>query len=266
MAQAGRRQAWIAAVLSFLAPGLGQIYNLRWERGITFLLGFAGTDLALLFSSALRHPSGLAFGILLRLSLSVWASSDAYRQEPRRPDWEPPAMLWRLWAVLLAVLALAGLGFLEIRSLKIRAYKMPTESMSPTIQPGDHFIVDMGYYQFHGVEDKDIIVLAETDSLLVKRIMASPGETIQGEREHVSLNGKPMDEPYAIYISHGTRSPNFGPLTLPAERYFVLGDNRDHSWDSRYPEFPPVRREDIKGKVLYIYWSKKLSRIGQSVR
>ena len=271
MAQGGRRHAWAAAVLSFIAPGLGQVYNLQWTKGVPFLLSVPACVLVLSFSGALRYRIGLVTDFALQLLMSVWASMDAYRQErgPTSPQ-SKPKMLWRLCAVILAGLGLAGLDFTAIRSVKTRAFKIPTgiESMSPTLRPGDRFVVDMGYYESHNAQDGDVIALAAPDrtTLITKRIVASPGETIQGEGEHIYLNGKLLGEPYAVYARHGSSYGKFGPLTLPAERFFVLGDDRDHSWDSRAPQFGPIRREDIKGKVLYIYWSKEFSRIGRYIR
>ena len=272
MAQSGRRHAWAATVLSFIAPGLGQVYSLQWTKGIAFLLSVPACVLALSFSGALRYQFGLVTDFALQLLMSVWASVDAYRQERwsqcAEPRAEPPKVLWRLLAVMLAGVALGVVDFAGIRSLKIRAFKMTAASMAPTIRPGDRVMADMGYYQSHACQDGDVVVLlvvAPDRALLTKRIMASPGETIQGEGEHIYLNGKLLGEPYAVYARHGSSYGKFGPLTLPAERFFVLGDDRDHSWDSRAPGFGPVRREDIKGKVLYI-WSKEFSRIGRSVR
>src|SRR5439155_1030676 len=139
----------------------------------------------------LRYQFGLVTDFALQLLMSVWASSDAYRQERwplyAEPHPEPPKVLWRLLAVMLAGVALAVVDFAVIRSLKIRAFKMTAASMAPTIRPGDRVMADMGDY-------------------------------------------------------------------------------RDHSWDSRAPQFGPIRREDIKGKVLYIYWSKEFSRIGRYIR
>src|SRR5439155_2984527 len=166
----------------------------------------------------LRYQFGLVTDFALQLLMSVWASSDAYRQERwplyAEPHPEPPKVLWRLLAVMLACVALGVVDFAGIRSLKIRAFKMTAASMAPTIRPGDRVMADMGYYRSHECQDGDVVVLnlpASDRTLLIKRIVASPGETIQGEGEHIYLNGKPVDEPYAVYESHGSTDAKFDP-------------------------------------------------------
>jgi signal peptidase I len=97
----------------------------------------------------------------------------------------------------------------------------------------------------------------------IKRIVATPGETVQVRGQQVLINGQPLDEPYVRRnpgaLSH-TGSPSFcgyaygcEPLVVPPDSYFVMGDNRDNSQDSRYWGF--VRRDKVKGKAFLIYWS-----------
>jgi signal peptidase I len=98
----------------------------------------------------------------------------------------------------------------------------------------------------------------------IKRVIGLPGETVEVRAKKVHINGSPLDEPYAHYLQPGGPShfaettsadlrENYGPVLVPPDQYFVMGDNRDNSQDSRYWGFLP--RGYIKGKALMIYWS-----------
>jgi signal peptidase I len=95
----------------------------------------------------------------------------------------------------------------------------------------------------------------------IKRVIGTPGDEIEIRNKKLYRNGKPVgDEPYAKYtepVEPGPRD-NFGPVTVPADHVFVMGDNRDHSFDSRFWGFVPY--EDIKGKAFIIYWSYEAGR------
>ncbi len=104
----------------------------------------------------------------------------------------------------------------------------------------------------------------------VKRIMGLPLEKLQMKRGKVLINGEPMDEPYIVdnaltesgYWVYGVH--NYGPVTVPRGRVFMLGDNRAHSTDSR--QYKSVGMASMKGKALYIVWARDRSRIGKRIR
>jgi signal peptidase I len=177
-----------------------------------------------------------------------------------------------------------------IRAFVVQAFKIPSGSMLETLQIGDHLLVTKFAYDLrlpstvfldttdgkvlYTVSDPergDIIVFKypedETKDF-IKRIIALPGETIEIRDKAVYIDGQLLDEPYVRHTKH-TMEPvrdNFGPYTVPEGRYFVMGDNREASHDSRW--WGPVKREKIVGKALVIYWSwgsvtdVRLDRIG----
>jgi signal peptidase I len=123
------------------------------------------------------------------------------------------------------------------------------------------------------IKRRDIIVFKypeEPDRDFIKRVIGLPGETVEVREKKVYINGTALDEPYVHFLAppsgpselHEVTSfdvrERFGPVTVPADQYFMMGDNRDNSADSRYWGF--LRRDYIKGKALVIYWSYQAER------
>jgi len=155
----------------------------------------------------------------------------------------------------------------------VEKYKIPSGNMIPTLVVGDHIIADLKYYESDKPQRGDIIVFKYPEDLrrdFLKRVIAIEGDVIESKNKEVYVNGKPVNEPYVQHtdssIHPGGTDPrdNFGPYIVPKEKYFVLGDNRDQSYDSRYWGF--VDKNQIRGKALYIYWSKETNRIGKEIK
>src|ERR1051326_991063 len=161
-----------------------------------------------------------------------------------------------------------------------QATQVPTESMKPTILVGDHFFLDKiafpanypaairAYLPQRSINRLDIIAFkSPTDGNIpfVKRVIGLPGDTVEVRSKGVYINGTKLDEPYKIHVDSTIYNPdpwtpeelkvrdNYGPVTVPADSYFVMGDNRDNSNDSRYWGF--VTWDEIIGKPLFVYWS-----------
>jgi len=137
--------------------------------------------------------------------------------------------------------------------------------MMPTLIRGDCIIVDHKYYRDRLPKRGDIIVFEypkDSSKDMMKRVIAVEGDMIRGQNKNIDLNDRLIEEPYVQHTANEIieKLDNFGPITVPADTLFVMGDNRDQSIDSRM--FGVVRLEKVKGKVLYIYWSRQLSRIG----
>ena len=173
-------------------------------------------------------------------------------------------------AIIIAVLLA-----LFIRQFAVQAFTIPSGSMMDTLLIGDYILVNKFLFgaeipltdrHLPGLRDPrhgDVVVFKypndETRDF-IKRIIAVGGDTIQVRDNRVLLNGHPIDEPY-VRPGSFTGPPSaqcsyaYGcdPLKVPAGAYFVMGDNRDNSQDSRYWGF--VRRDKIRGKAFLIYWS-----------
>ena len=137
--------------------------------------------------------------------------------------------------------------------------------MEKTILQGDTFVADMLYYHSRRPGRREVIIFLRDRIFYVKRAIALGGDSIQGKNNAIFVNGEEQDEPY---VQHTRRQDpdwmrNFGPITIPSGKYFVLGDNRDVSLDSRATEFGLVDEGLIVGKPLYVYASQ---RPGKSIR
>ncbi len=165
---------------------------------------------------------------------------------------------------------------LFVRTFVVQAFKIPTGSMEPNLLIGDHLLVNKFNFAptLAGVESMvlpidpirrgDIIVFKypeEPERDFIKRTIGLPGETLELRNKKVFINSMPLDEPYVHYLfPPGEENPadfdvrmTYGPVTVPAGHYFMMGDNRDNSQDSRYWGFLP--REYVKGKALFVYFS-----------
>jgi signal peptidase I len=168
---------------------------------------------------------------------------------------------------------------LFIRTFVVQAFKIPTGSMERNLLIGDHLLVNKFafgpaptraerlFLPEREVRRGDIVVFKypeDPERDFIKRVIGLPGETVQVRAKKVLIDGEPIDEPYAHFeqppASRGLNEvtsfdvrEEYGPVTVPADQYFVMGDNRDNSQDSRYWGFLP--RGYIKGRALILYWS-----------
>lgn len=162
--------------------------------------------------------------------------------------------VWRRWRnliqdttqIVLPALALA----LVVHLFLAQATIVFGKSMEPNLLERQRLIIDKISYRLHPPQRNDIVVLSrpDIDEMLVKRIVGLPGETIEIDRGSVFIDGQPLREPFP----HDVSLYSMPPVTLGPLSYFVLGDNRDNSNDSR--SFGPVKREQILGRVWIRYW------------
>ncbi len=172
-------------------------------------------------------------------------------------------------AILLAIV----IAFF-IRTFVIQAYKIPSGSMKPTLLIGDHILVSKFSYGIKlpfirstvipiGEPKRgDIVVFIYPEDRskdFIKRLIGVPGDTIEIRNKKLLLNGLPLDDGHGVHsdsiIIPASVQPrdNFGPVKVPEGSLFVMGDNRDESYDSRFWGF--VSMKDVLGKALVIYWS-----------
>jgi signal peptidase I len=149
-----------------------------------------------------------------------------------------------------------------IRAFFIQAYKIPSGSMLNTLLIGDHILVNKMAYKFSSPKEGDIIVFEyplDPSKDFIKRVIGVEGDTIEIKDKKLYRNGKRVDEKYTRYESNYIVPANLSPrdnlpeFKVPKGYVFVMGDNRDSSFDGRYWGF--VNKKLIRGKALIIYWS-----------
>lgn len=171
-------------------------------------------------------------------------------------------------------IAIAVLLALVIRTYLVQAFKIPSGSMEDTLLIGDHLLVSKFIYgtkipfvdkRILTVRDPqrgDVIVFEypeDPSKDFIKRVIGVPGDVVEGKEKKVYVNGTLYANPHEVHkekdIIPKEMNPRdtFGPITVPADSYFVMGDNRDRSYDSRFWKF--VRRDQIKGLAFIKYWS-----------
>jgi len=192
----------------------------------------------------------------------------------------------------IEAIAVAVVLALFIRTFVVQAFKIPSGSMKPTLLIGDHILVNKFIY---GIKipfwDKVIIPITKPErgdivvfkfpedpsKDFIKRVVGIAGDVVEVRNKILYVNHQRLEPQYGVHLDSsiipGSLQPrdNFGPVTVPADSLFVMGDNRDHSYDSRFWGF--VRLKALKGKAFIIYWSwnsedfdVRWSRIGDLLR
>lgn len=163
-----------------------------------------------------------------------------------------------------------------VKTFLVQPFWIPSESMVPTIEVNDRVMVNKLAYELGEPERGDIVVFrdpAEPDldeaipeavirsvleavgvrtrgrDDLIKRVVGLPGETIEIRDNHVVVDGAPLEEPY---LGEGVTMPNEGPFVVGGDQVFLMGDNRQFSFDSR--RFGPIALEDVIGRAFVIIW------------
>lgn len=268
-----KRKPFVAFFLSFLTPGVGQLYNGQIKR--------AGFLYAILFMISINPLSlklfatfhGLIVWLAVTLSLLLFIMIDAlYNAFKLKEIKTNKYNRWYVYAVIIAIQTFTIQPL--IKSIHhFKAYKTPADSMKPTLITGDHFMVDKTYYKKKAPERSDVIVFRYPEDPgkdFVKRVIGLPGDMVEIRDKNVYVNGKRQDNSNVVHtdphIIPGDIAPrdNYGPTTVSDRSLFVLGDNRDQSLDSRFRGFVDI--SELTGKVLYIHWSNDRNRIGRAIK
>ena len=143
-----------------------------------------------------------------------------------------------------------------IRAYVVQTFYIPSGSMHETLVEGDRVLVNKVSYHLHDVNRGDVVVFRRPpdfpveDEDLIKRVVALPGETVEGSNRQVLVDGKPLAEPYVEPACRGTE--DFAPVTVPAGQLWVMGDNRCNSSDSRV--FGPITEDLLVGRAFVLAW------------
>jgi signal peptidase I len=185
----------------------------------------------------------------------------------------------KVFKILFLAIGILALLFVGARLAGYRALRYPSEagnSMSPTVSPGDVWLCRMKRGFSSGDLKPGMVILFPKEgfrSLLTKRIIALENQAVEVRERAVFVDGQEIMEPYAFFSGEkptGFNAPHDASrvetTVVPPGQLFVMGDNRDNSFDSRDPRFGLVDVKDIVGRPLLILWAKEKSRIGRGTK
>jgi signal peptidase I len=261
------RKPWLAGLLTFLSLGLGHIYSGNARKGVILYFSQAiivAISLILLlvklniFTLVIALFIGLAYLIYCLIDSITLANANRIQYKPKK---------YNKWYIYLAIYIFTifvtqPILLHQIKENIIQAYKIPSGGMIPSIIIGDHVFVNKFIYKKYALERGDIIVFKypkDTSIEYVKRMIARQGDIVEIKNKKLFINNVEQSENYIFHTGKQIQDArysdrdNFGPITVPDNSYFVLGDNRDNSSDSRFWGF--VSNENLIGKVTGVYWS-----------
>jgi len=264
-----KRYPFLAAIATFGVFGLGQLYNGKpGKAAVSYTLWFAIAVFAIVVPLSTGYAM-LVVPYVLLFFLGLILIFDAVRDARTR---RAIALHWyNRWYLYLAIIMIQVLAIypLQARLLKSSsaAYGMPAGSMEPTLKIGDRMVADMKAYERKLPNRGDLIIFKypKNESMqYIKRLVGLPGEKVEIIGRTVFVNGHALVESYVQYLYPKSFNEHYGPADIPHNQYFVLGDNRDNSQDSRHFGF--VKRTEILGQARYLYWAKDWSRIGKQLK
>jgi signal peptidase I len=273
------RKPWLAALMSFILPGFGQLYNGEVNKAIWIFVVFSFIVIPWGALVAMYLPdSWLIFGLvdatIGAIGIWLWATVDAGRRAHKLTQYEPKS--WQISGVYLAAMIVCGLivlplSYAYVRGHLIEPFHIPSSSMAPSLLAGDYVIADKRYNCpncKHSVNRGDIAIFTYPNDrtfYYIKRIVALPGDEVVMKGKILSINGKSISSSEGVerwearqwsvqWETKQGEAANEFKLTVPAGQVFVLGDNRELTKDSR--TFGTVPLQDVIGRARQVWFSK----------
>ena len=266
-----KRRWWIAGLLSYLLPGLGQVYNGQATKGLLFNFVFSlwgGIVFSIIFhtmkgSITQLNVVFLALVLMVSFVIHLFIIIEGIRTANKVKESYQLKFYNKLYVYILAILITLGVDYSlasATREFVVQAYKIPAASMQPTLLVGDYLISNQLYFRTRNPARGDLVIFKypKNERLnYIKRIVGVPGDTLEIIEKKVYINHAALDESYIqqnnIQVSLSGPNDNLNPIVIPQNEYFVMGDNRDNSEDSRH--WGTVKRHQIIGKPIIVYWS-----------
>lgn len=275
-----KRNPFSALLLSII-PGLGQIYNGQLRKGLVFLAVDLIVPIAFGLTGILNKFNGLVTLLVFSLSFIVYRMTDGFIQAKKLVNYELKS--YNKWYVYFSFVIALGLvrTFLDLpTSTGIQTFKIPTPSMNPTMQPGDRVVASLNYYNDKPIQQGDIVVFnSPQGGIWTFRVIGLPKDSIEIKDGKVYVNNKinelttndeyVLDDQEVIQYQEQVNpsksiktlryknvamidTRTLEQIVVPENEYFLMGDNRDNAFDSRF--IGTIKRDDILGRVIYSYW------------
>ena len=261
------RKMWIAGTLAFFTIGLGHLYAGDIRKGVFLFLG-QGLLTIIAISLLLTVPkSSIIINIfVIFLIYSLYNIIDAIILARRNSNKRYQLKIYNKLYIYILVLVVSNFIITPVCGSLIKrnfmaSYKIPTGSMIPTILLGDQIISNQLIYKYSKPSYGDIVIFKppHKDTNYIKRIIGVSGDVIEIKDKKLFVNNIKQKENYVafsdnrIFPAYISRRDNCGPVTVPENSVFLLGDNRDNSEDSRF--WGMVDLKNVHGKAQNVYWS-----------
>ena len=267
------KSRFVAGLLSLITFGGGHVYIGRARRGLTLVAAYLAIQVAFVIAAFLLPPHFLPIAIYFVAAVSclvlgyIAIAFDAVRLARRS---ESPSPRWWLVLAAMAAIAVVSFGVGTLATLvkpeqPWRMFSVPSSSMQPTLQVGEHFIGDMTYYRTHAPARGDLVLYRlprDPGTIYVKRIVALPGDRVEFRDGRAVVNGL-AEADAGIDVGNPRASlNNMREISVPAGQVFVVGDNRSNSTDSRISMHGPVPVANLIGRATEVLWSDSAARRG----
>ena len=274
------RHTVVALLLSLYDPTLGYMYVGRLGRGLALVAALTAATAVALYATLVVDSVLLRWAVFpVLIVLRVWLTADAVviaRHEGKDFRLRRYNRWWAYLAWVVAASFVSPALFNAATTHLARAFSFPARSMRPTIEPGDLLLARVGVQ--HAPRRGELVVAHSGEEMFILRVVGTPGDVIRSAGGKLTLNGRPLAEPYAHsdfpidtavadlawqrpYLvgvedpAHVRLTPDdWGPIRVPAGRYLLLGDDRGYAQDGRYTGFTPLGA--IFGRPRWIYFSR----------
>lgn len=280
--------------LAFLFPGFGQVYNGQIKKALIFLLITFTIPFILGFTRIGVFFLGFLSAIIIDFSFRIYVIYDAVKNAKKLKSYELKSYnTWYYYLVIIIGIITITWFYDYNSAVGVKSYKIPTTSNEPTLNVGDKVVGDLRAFNDVKPNYGDIIVFQKKDSLnpWVFRIVALPNDKLEIKNNFLIINGKkcktsfiketksdvfdvneyeeelPNGHKHKIYTFKKPFEDNINAVNkiiIPANCYYLIGDNRDNAMDSRY--IGVIKREEIIAKVVFGYWGKTNDRININFR